>query len=162
MADAHSNPEKVLRADVGLSQVATLDEERQGNPVPVNLREVPVQDFLDLRQHFLRVAVQLIDARHLDDEEMEKWNMKKMEVCVGCNCLQESGCSVVLGVGCRRSVGAPSLMDYAVKVRAYLHRCPPPPVQGDVHAFRRPILRLARSEIIGGPKYLRSKDCQMV
>jgi hypothetical protein len=133
MADQLSKLAKVLPTDVGLSQVAPLDEELQGNPIPVTLREVPVQDFLDLRQHFLRAAVQLIDARHLDDEEMEKRNMKKMEVCVGCNCLQESGCSVVLGVGCRRSVGAPSLMDYAVKVRAYSHRCPPPPMQGDAY-----------------------------
>jgi hypothetical protein len=53
-------------------------------------------------------------------------------------------------------------MDYAVKVRAYLHCCPPPPMQGDVHAFRRPILMLARSEIIRRAKCLRSKDCQMV
>jgi hypothetical protein len=162
MADEHSNPETVLPTDVGLIQVGPLPEEHQGNIILLTLRAPHVQDFVGLRQHFLRVAVHLIDARHLDDEEMEKRNMKKMEVCVGCNCLQESGCSLVLGVGCRRSVGAPSLMDYAVKVRAYLHRCPPPPVQGDVHAFRRPILRLARSEIIRRAKCLRSKDCQMV
>jgi hypothetical protein len=99
MADELSNLEPVLPAGVGMSQVGPLPEDHQDDPTGVTPSAAKVQDFVGLRQHFLRVAVHLIDVRHLDDEEMEKRDMKKMTACVGCNCLQESGLSEVLGWG---------------------------------------------------------------
>jgi hypothetical protein len=106
MADELSKLVEELLADAGVSQVEPLPEDFQDNPGLVTLSVASEQEFFLLRQHFLRVAVQLIDGRHLDDEEIEKWNMKKMEACAGCNCLQESGCSVGVGGGVSQVCGS--------------------------------------------------------